>query len=334
MFDLIYAEEEVLDHPRTQSIRARFADAQLVPCKRYGEVFNRSAQNFRLQKQRPALVLAHKSGHLALPTPPGYGIGSQSNYYFSHMLNCLYDCRYCFLQGMYRSAYMVLFVNYEDFQEEIDARIAASADTPYFFSGYDCDSLALEGITDFTSYFLDFFAERPDAFFELRTKSIRTRSLLQRKALKNCVVAFSLSPDPIAKALEHGAPPVARRLEALAELAARGWPIGLRFDPLIYHRNWRANYRELFAQTFARVSSAQLHSVSLGQFRLPTAMYKRMHHLYPEEKLFAWGLAEREGQVSYRSELAAEIHAFCTEELLQHIEQNIFFPCPSTTLQA
>jgi len=334
MFDFIYAEEEILEHPRTRSICARFDKAQVVPCQHYGEVFNRSAQNFRLQKRRPALLLAHKRGRFALPTPPGYGIGSESNYYFSHMLNCLYDCRYCFLQGMFRSANMVIFVNYEDFQQGIDDCIASSTDTPYFFSGYDGDSLALEGITDFTEHFLDFFAARPQAFFELRTKSIRIQSLRQRKALANCVVAFSLAPQATATALEHGAPPIARRLEALGELADQGWPIGLRFDPLVYHKDWRKHYAELFAQTFARVSPKQVHSVSLGQFRLPSAMYKRMQQLYPDEKLFAWGLKEQEGQVSYRHELAAEIHAFCAENLLGYIDKKIFFPCPSTTLVA
>ena len=36
---------------------------------------------------------------LVHPVPATYGIGGDENYYFSHMLNCLYDCRYCFLQG-------------------------------------------------------------------------------------------------------------------------------------------------------------------------------------------------------------------------------------------
>ena len=30
------------------------------------------------------------------------------------MYNCIYDCRYCFLQGMYSSANFVLFVNFEE----------------------------------------------------------------------------------------------------------------------------------------------------------------------------------------------------------------------------
>ena len=35
------------------------------------------------------------------------------------MYNCLFDCKYCFLQGMYSSANYVIFVNYEDYYDEI-----------------------------------------------------------------------------------------------------------------------------------------------------------------------------------------------------------------------
>ncbi len=99
MFELIYIEKEVLHHPQTQSICKRFSHIQTVICERYGEVFNRHSQNFRLQKTRPSLILARKFDHFILPTPVGYGIGGNQNFYFSHMLNCVYDCRYCFLQA-------------------------------------------------------------------------------------------------------------------------------------------------------------------------------------------------------------------------------------------
>ena len=119
MIETIYIEECVQHHPRVLGIKARFPDARTIICERFGEVFNPKAQNFRLQKQKPALILAEKYQNFVLETPKGYGIGAERNYYFSHMLNCLYDCRYCFLQGMYQSANYVLFVNYEDFQAEI-----------------------------------------------------------------------------------------------------------------------------------------------------------------------------------------------------------------------
>lgn len=334
MFDLIYTEAEIIDHARTRAILDRFPDAQVVPCDRYGEVFNRAAQNFRLQKRRPALILAHKAGKRVLAAPSGYGIGSEQNFYFSHMLNCLYDCRYCFLQGMYRSAHMVLFVNYEDFQQDIATQIQATGpDAPYFFSGYDCDSLAMEGITHFTTEFLPFFAAHPQAYFELRTKSIRTKTLLATQALPNCVVAFSMTPPALADKFETGAPSVARRLEAIVALQECGWPIGLRFDPLIYDRDYQLRYRDLFAQVFAQVRLDNLHSVSLGQFRLPRDIYKTMYRLYPDEKLLAYGLEEKDGMVSYHSALARQLHDFCAETLLGYIPSDIFFPCPSTTLE-
>ena len=36
MFDFIYAEDSILDHPRTHALLDRFPCAQQVPCARYG----------------------------------------------------------------------------------------------------------------------------------------------------------------------------------------------------------------------------------------------------------------------------------------------------------
>ncbi|HIM20337.1 MAG TPA: hypothetical protein EYM28_07020 [Rhodospirillales bacterium] len=65
MIDTIYIEEDVRDHPRTRSILSRFNKARHISIERYGEVFNKRAQNFRLQKFKPALILARKhAGHI------------------------------------------------------------------------------------------------------------------------------------------------------------------------------------------------------------------------------------------------------------------------------
>ena len=327
MFDFIYIEEAIRHHPRTQALCRRFPKATQIPCGRYGEVFNRRGQNFRLQKQRPALILAAKHGHRVLDTPVGYGIGGRRNFYFSHMLNCPYDCRYCFLQGMYRSAHLVVFVNFEDFLRDIDRRIAA--EPTYFFSGYDCDSLAFDRITGFAAAFLPFFADRPRAWLELRTKSVQIRPLLQRAPLANAVVAYSLTPDAVAAQVEAGTPSVARRLQALGQLQDCGWPIGLRFDPLIWCHNFEEHYRRLFARTFEAVAADQVHSVSLGVFRLPRAFYRTIQRLYPEEPLLAAGLEDNGHMVSYGGELERQLHDFCAQELSRYIGPERFFPCPN-----
>ena len=329
MIDQIYIEEALLEHPRAGAILRRFPDASVTTCARYGEIFNRKAQNFRLQKIGPALILAEKfSGHV-LPSPPEYAIGGDLNYYFSHMLNCVYDCRYCFLQGMYRSAHYVVFVNYEDFFQAIADTIRTAGDaSAHFFSGYDCDSLALDPVTGFVKEFVPLFRDHPQALLELRTKSTQIRSLLDLEPIPNCIVAYSFTPAEIADAMEHKAPPVSKRLQALQRLQARGWRIGLRFDPLIYQDGVRKQYERLFDQVFNAADTALLHSVSLGSFRLPKSFYRSLARLYPDEVLFASPLEETsEGMITYREEIRADLVSFCRDALLKYIPEDKFFPC-------
>ena len=333
MFDFLYIEKEVVEHPRVGRICARFPAAKRIVIERYGEIFNRKAQDFRLQKKRPALILASKHGNRVLEAPEGYGIGSSRNFYFSHMLNCVYDCRYCFLQGMYQSAHMVLFVNYEAFQEDIEAAITseahsvATADSePHFFTGYDCDSLAMEAVTGFVSEFLSFFASHPHALFELRTKSVAVDCLLATIPLDNCVVAFSLTPEAVGRRFEVGVPPLATRIDTMVRLQKAGWIVGLRFDPLVYYEGFRDGFRQLLELVFDELEPERLHSVCLGPLRLPRSFYKRMRRLYPEEALLAYGLEDENGVYSYRRDLMLELSEFCGTELRNHIPESIYFP--------
>ena len=328
MIETIYIEENIVQHPRVIEIMTRFPQARKIICGRYGEVFNPKAQNFRLQKQKPALILAEKFKNFTMPVPSGYGIGASRNFYFSHMLNCLYDCRYCFLQGMYRSANYVLFINYEDFQDEIKQRCAETpTEAVHFFSGYDCDSLALEPVTGFAEQFLPIFEAIPNAWLELRTKSTQVRSLLSREAFPRCIVAFSLNPDEIATKVESKAPSLERRLDALLKLQAHGWQIGLRFDPMIYQLGYQQQYQHLFEQVFSIIKLESLHSVSLGAFRLPEKYFKKVHKLFPDEKLFVSPLENNQGMISYKEALEQEMTNFCTEQLLRYIPKELFFPC-------
>lgn len=330
MIDTLYIESQLREHPRVQRIINRFPMARQIICERYTEVFNPKAQNFRLQKQQPALILAEKYQGQVLAAPLGYGIGARHNYYFSHILNCLYDCRYCFLQGMYQSANYVLFVNYEAFQTQI---AAISAQTPHeavhFFSGYDGDSLAMEPLTDFAAEFLPFIDQLPNAWLELRTKSTQIRSLLSRPVVPRCVVAFSLSPEAIASQVEAKAPSLNKRLQALVQLQQQGWLIGLRFDPLIYHSDYQLIYQQFFDNVFRVIDLDRLHSVSLGVFRLPEKYFKKMHKLYPDARLFAGPLTQQQGMVTYQAALEQAMFDYCRQALLNHIPVEKFFPCRS-----
>jgi spore photoproduct lyase len=162
---------------------------------------------------------------------------------------------------------------------------------------------------------------------ELRTKSTQVRSLINQAPSPRCIVAFSLSPADVADKLEHKAPTLARRLEAIAKLQEQGWLIGLRFDPVIYQSNYQQQYKALFDRVFAAINLDRLHSVSLGLFRLPEVFFKKIHKLYPDEKLFASPLQQHNSMVAYQQDLEQEMFQYCKEQLLTHIPASKFFPC-------
>lgn len=327
----IYIEKEITDHPRVKEILERWPQSEKIECTHYSELFNIHAQNFRLQKQNPVLILAQKRNRRVLPTPPGFGIGGQHNYYFSHLLNCPYDCRYCFLQGMYRSANYVLFVNYQDFMNDIATIIHSQPENLYyFFSGYDSDSLAFDPITGFIDAFIPFFSKYTQAILELRTKSVAIRSLLKRTAIPNCVVAFSLTPQKIAEMLEHGAPSLSKRLTAMQQLAQAGWKIGLRLDPLIYTQTFEKDYSELIERIFEFISPNIVHSVSVGVLRFPHHVFQRITNLYPEEPLFAQSFTKQTKQISYDPLLELKMKAFVHDKIKQYIDEKIIFNCEPT----
>ena len=330
MIDTIFIEQEILDHERTKAVLSKFPKSNRVIISRYQEVFNKRTQNFRLQKKQPALILANKHKNFVLPAPAGFGIGAEKNFYFSHMYNCLYDCRYCFLQGMYSSANYVLFINYEDFYSDIKRTIRNNiGDRMTFFSGYDCDSLAFEKISGFVKNTLPIFSGLEDVDLELRTKSVQLEPLLSLEPQKNCIVAFSLMPEELAKCLDNKAPSVSRRIAALCRLAERGWPIGLRFDPLIYSYDWKERYKGLIGSLLEILPDESIHSISYGPLRFPKKMYNEIFKLYPDEGLFSFSMKEAGGVVSYGKLIEDEMSDFLLSQLSDAVSSGKFFQCLS-----
>ena len=328
MIETIYVEKIIKEHPRTKLILSKLKKAKIIEIDRYGEIFNKRNQNFRIQKNNPDLILAFKNEGYVLPTPEGFGVGSSKNYYFSHMFNCIYDCRYCFLQGMYSSANYVIFVNFEDFDKEIEEVIQDNKDKKItFFSGYDCDSLALENLTGFAKHITNIFAKYPDVDIEFRTKSVQTEPFTSIEPLNNVIVAYSLMPNLMSKVLDNKTPSVLKRINAMSYLAGKGWKIGLRFDPLIHGKNWKKLYKELLENIYNTIPSHSIHSVSFGPLRFPKEMFKDIFKLYPETPLFSGPLSQQNGVVSYDLKIEEEMTSFCSNITENYIDKSQVFKC-------
>lgn len=321
----IYVEEGLRKHPRVEAIIKHFGRSCVIGCDSYQEIFNPKRNNFALQKEHPALIIAHKhSGHVQ-PSP--YGLGGKNNFYFSHMLNCIYDCSYCFLQGLFSSAHHLLFINYEDFFSAIAQQIQElNREECYFFSGYDCDSLAYEPVSKFVANALPFFSQHPNAYLELRTKSVQIQTLLKTKPIKNCIVAFSLSAPDIAKEYEKGVPSPTKRVAAMQKLAEQGWLVGARLDPLIWHDEWQNGYSQLIDDIATAVPSQQMHSITLGTMRFPRSMVATMKERHPTAKFLVEGMIASDKALSVQPQIHRELTEFCKNKLEKYYPSHKIIP--------
>ena len=145
------------------------------------------------------------------------------------------------------------------------------------------------------------FARYPGATLELRTKSTQIASLLRMPALPNCIIAMSFTTAAAAARWEQGVPTISKRLAALARLQQAGWSIALRFEPLLpgsLPEGDTQAYAELFRQIFSELDAKRLHSVSTGDFRMPTDYFRNTLKLYSDEPLFARETRTQNGLVT------------------------------------
>ena len=329
MIETIYIENQIKNHRRTKEILSKFKkNIDIIYCDHYGEIFNIKSQNFRTQKKKPSLILAKKEGKKLHNIPKTFSIGGKKNYYFSHMLNCIYDCEYCFLQGKHMSAHYLLFVNYEDFFVEIKKEINKNREEKsYFFSGYDCDSLAFDGITGFIESFFPIFQKNKNGILELRTKSTQINKILKYKPIDNCIIAFSFTPENISKLIEHKTPSVKKRIVAMKKLAKAGWKLGLRFDPIIPACNFAKIYENLFKNIAANINEKDIHSISFGMMRFPKKMFKRMNKENSNKRILSLSLENRKGIYTYKEKMENKLENIIVSKLRKYMKNTPIYNC-------
>lgn len=283
-FSHIYVESQVWDHPRTAAVRARFPRARPVEIASLGELTSRKSSVWSYQKNAPKLVLAAKTSQLVYPcSDVAPNFGHQNFYYTVPMQNCLYDCEYCYLQGMYTSAHLVVFVNQEEMQQEVRRKTAELGEL-YLCIAYDNDLLALEGKLGLVGEWVEALRDTPGATVEVRTKSANFNALSAPPA-PNVILAWTLSPPPIVQRFEARTPPLPARLAAARQAIEAGWRVRFCLDPLLPVEGWREIYGALFETLDAADLWSRLDDASYGTFRMNKDYLRQARKARPESAL-------------------------------------------------
>lgn len=292
MFEIIYIEEHLMNHPRVLEILNKYSRSEIKTIQKIEDVFGRVKKPYLQKRTNLNLFLGEKKGQLVKPAPPAYGLSGEPHYYFVHAYNCVYECNYCYLQGYFHSPDIVLYLNHDEIGEEIK-RIAQRdheanpAHHIWFHAGEYSDSLALTNLSGELHHYFKLFREIPYARLELRTKSINIRELLKENPLPNIVISFSLSPAHRVKMNDLKTPSLKARLSAIGELHQRRFPIGIHFDPIIYDDQFVESYDELCDQLIEVLPATSIEYVSLGVVRFTKEVFQKVQKNYPESDLLA-----------------------------------------------
>lgn len=323
-FSHIYVEKEVLDHPVTNRILAGFSHAKVVEINHYKDVFCRSHQDYRLQKSSMKLILASKHQNLIYEgAPVCQSFGNQHFYYTSSVMNCIYDCEYCYLQGMYPSANMVVFVNLEDIFEEL-VRLLKKHPV-YLCISYDTDLMAMEHILGYMEKWIAFAAGHPDVTLEIRTKSADLKVIEKIPPSDNVILAWTLSPDKIISSFEHHTPSLDHRLDCIQAAIKKGFRVRLCFDPLIYCKDWREQYKTLIQSVFLRVASKQIKDVSIGVFRISQDYIKKMRRQAEASRIIQFPFENDNGVYHYGRELTQDMISYVYQLVSKEIPGDKIF---------
>ncbi|MBR6537821.1 MAG: hypothetical protein IKT67_11555 [Lachnospiraceae bacterium] len=316
-FRHIYVEREVLSHTVTKQFTERFKNAAVIPIDHYKDVFNRSRQDLHAQETGPALILAANHGTLFYPgAPVCQSFGEEHFMYTSCIMNCLYDCDYCYLQGMYPSGTIVVFVNLEDYFAELDRLLKKHP--VYLCCSYDSDLTALCGLLPHAEAFCRYALTHPDLRLELRTKSAALPFIKELPAAKNIVMAFTLSPQEIITRYEHYTPSLKARLTTAKEAAKKGFSLRLCFDPVLDVPNAPELYTTLVDETFSVLSTEEITDISLGVFRLSKDYVKQLKKAKPSCAISHYPYTLTDGVCHYDTERCDKLLTSVKEALARH----------------
>ena len=320
-FSHIYVEKKILNNKNTLEILSKFKDVKIIEIENYKEVFSSNNQDFHLQKLGQKLILASNKANMIYEGAVVCESFENDNFYYtSSIINCVYDCEYCYLQGVYSSGNIVIFVDIEKVFEEVE-ELYNKLKTLYLCISYDTDLLAIENICGFSEKWYYFIENKKDLKIELRTKSGNIDKFLNLKPLDNFIVAFTLSPENLALKNEKYTASFKNRVKAIKELQEKGWKVRICIDPLIYSDNFEKNYSQMIEYLFNEIDKEKVIDVSIGVFRISKEYLKKMRNQNQNSEILYYPFECIDGVYTYSNKTKSYMINFIKEQFLKYIDE-------------
>lgn len=321
-FSHIYVEKSAVNYDSAKRILKRLNESKIVYIDNYKEIFNRTRQNYIIQKKSQNLILAvEKNNYIYKGSEMCEDFGEKNFYYSSSILNCIFDCQYCYLKGLYTSSNVVIFVNVDDFIN--NALEKSKDDKVYLCISYDSDLLAFENITGFLHKWIKAAEGNKNLLIEVRTKSSNFDYIKDISIPENIIFAWSILPEEVIKKYEFKTPSLRKRLESINTAIMNNISVRLSIEPIMKVESFREVYSKFIDDIFKVVDKNKVRDINIGTFRIKNDQLKKIRKLNPYSNIFSYKLIQIQDYSTYED--SEEIKKYISSLLRNYVDEGKIF---------
>jgi spore photoproduct lyase len=240
---------------------------------------------------------------------------------FVAAMNCPLNCHMCYLQLTYRELWpwVNVYTDIPGILHQVDKAVDkhASPDRPLVLNtGELADSIKTLGIVPgLHQELVEHFAALDAARLLLLTKSAEVSHLLDLDHSTHTIMSWSINCQAVVEGVEWDTASLDDRLLAAGICQEAGYPVRLRYDPLIPIEGWREQYADMVERTFMVVRPER---VTLGSYRVQGGLPAIIAVRSPDSAILELEL-EREGKRGrYPHAVRREMYEFVIGEIRRH----------------
>jgi spore photoproduct lyase len=238
--------------------------------------------------------------------------------------SCGFDCSYCSIQSFYNEGKITFDATLKEKLEEIEL------DPNEFYhigTGQASDSLMWGNRFGVLDDLLAFAKKHPNVMLEFKTKSDNVSYFLDKELPANLLFTWSLNPQTIIDNEEHLTASLQQRIVAAEKMAQKGALVGFHFHPIIWYKNWKEEYGEVFDELLKRFDPKQVVLVSFGTLTFIKPVMQKIRRRDFKSKILQMPLSEAAGKLSYPLEMKKEMFRFAYEAFAPWHKDVFFYLC-------
>jgi len=177
------------------------------------------------------------------------GLVCQPAYALHTIVGCHFRCAYCTLSRL-----ISIMMNVEELIDRLDGFLARCPGQTLFQNDNYTDNVCFEPEYGGAKLLIEYFARKPGKALELYVgKSDYVNFMLDYDHRGHTVCCWSLAARTQSTEFEWRSAPTADRIEAMRCCQDAGYPVRVRFSPILPVKNWREENREMIELLFDSV---------------------------------------------------------------------------------